>query len=324
MSELRGHASAGAGRRRYSRRCFSRSRRRAAATCLRHVPELLGGVDVLSFSRTCCRRRDDTVPAVRGSGRRSARGRDSGRCGCSKARSSPPAWSPSAPSPSCRSFSASCTSSSSPPPRCRWRCGPRSGSGRPASARRRCCSRCSASTDERRRRAFPIGSPAENILATQFFLIILNISMLFLSAAFVERQAALVDRQDALTAVNDSEARYRSVVEHQTELICRYRADTTLTFVNDAYCRFFGRTPAELHRHAVDRSRGAAGSRADALDRRAALHPGRHVFGDASGAPRGRHDRLDAVDRSGDPERGRQRRGAAGHRPRRHRPHAHA
>lgn len=37
---------------------------------------------------------------------------------------------------------------------------------------------------------------------------------------------------------------YRSIVETQTELICRYRPDTTLTFVNDAYCRYFGR-----HRH---------------------------------------------------------------------------
>jgi len=34
--------------------------------------------------------------------------------------------------------------------------------------------------------------------------------------------------------------RYRSVIEHQTELICRYLRDGTLTFVNDAYCRFFG------------------------------------------------------------------------------------
>lgn len=37
-----------------------------------------------------------------------------------------------------------------------------------------------------------------------------------------------------------SEASYRAVVEDQTELICRYKKDTTLTFVNDAYCRYFG------------------------------------------------------------------------------------
>ena len=43
-----------------------------------------------------------------------------------------------------------------------------------------------------------------------------------------------------------SEERYRNVVQTQTELICRYLPDTTLTFVNDAYCRYFGKSRAEL------------------------------------------------------------------------------
>jgi len=37
-----------------------------------------------------------------------------------------------------------------------------------------------------------------------------------------------------------SEARYRAIVEdHQTEMICRFLPDTTLTFVNEAYCRYY-------------------------------------------------------------------------------------
>ena len=40
--------------------------------------------------------------------------------------------------------------------------------------------------------------------------------------------------------------RYRSIIEHQSELICRYLRDGTLTFVNEAYCRFFGMTRKEL------------------------------------------------------------------------------
>jgi PAS domain S-box-containing protein len=36
------------------------------------------------------------------------------------------------------------------------------------------------------------------------------------------------------------EASYRAVVEDQVDLICRYRADGTLTFVNSAYVDFFG------------------------------------------------------------------------------------
>jgi PAS domain S-box-containing protein len=36
-----------------------------------------------------------------------------------------------------------------------------------------------------------------------------------------------------------SEKRYRAIVEDQTELICRFLPDGTLTFVNDAYSRYF-------------------------------------------------------------------------------------
>jgi PAS domain S-box-containing protein len=47
-------------------------------------------------------------------------------------------------------------------------------------------------------------------------------------------------------ALRESEERYRNVVESQTDLICRYLPDTTLTFVNDAYCRYFGRPREQL------------------------------------------------------------------------------
>ena len=36
-----------------------------------------------------------------------------------------------------------------------------------------------------------------------------------------------------------SEERYRNVVEDQTEFICRFTPEGNLTFVNDAYCRYF-------------------------------------------------------------------------------------
>lgn len=49
-----------------------------------------------------------------------------------------------------------------------------------------------------------------------------------------------------LNALKDSEYRYRAVVEDQTELICRYLPDCTLTFVNDAYCRYYGKSQDEL------------------------------------------------------------------------------
>lgn len=44
----------------------------------------------------------------------------------------------------------------------------------------------------------------------------------------------------------DSEKRYQAVVEDQTELICRFRPDTTLTFANRAYAEYFGHSPESL------------------------------------------------------------------------------
>lgn len=49
----------------------------------------------------------------------------------------------------------------------------------------------------------------------------------------------LTQRQLAQEALAMSEARYRAIVEDQTELICRFTPDEKLTFVNEAYCRYF-------------------------------------------------------------------------------------
>lgn len=47
-------------------------------------------------------------------------------------------------------------------------------------------------------------------------------------------------------ALRESEARYRAIVQDQTDLICRFRPDGTLVFVNEAYCRTFRRPMGEL------------------------------------------------------------------------------
>jgi len=39
--------------------------------------------------------------------------------------------------------------------------------------------------------------------------------------------------------LQESEARYKSIVESQTEVICRFKPDGTLTFCNDAFRRYF-------------------------------------------------------------------------------------
>jgi PAS domain S-box-containing protein len=56
----------------------------------------------------------------------------------------------------------------------------------------------------------------------------------------------LTERKLAEQRLRASEARYRAVVEDQSELICRYTPDFVLTFVNDAYCRHYNLTREAL------------------------------------------------------------------------------
>ena len=61
-----------------------------------------------------------------------------------------------------------------------------------------------------------------------------------------ELEKRVSDRKNAENALRQSEARYRAIVEDQSELICRYLPDGKITFVNQAYCRYFGVQPEDL------------------------------------------------------------------------------
>jgi len=56
----------------------------------------------------------------------------------------------------------------------------------------------------------------------------------------------ITDRKRADEALQLSEARYRAIVEDQTELICRYLPDGTIIFANETYCRYFDRSREEI------------------------------------------------------------------------------
>ncbi len=60
----------------------------------------------------------------------------------------------------------------------------------------------------------------------------------------------ITEKVEAENALRASEARYRAVVEDQSEFIMRWLPDGTFSFVNDAFCRFFGKSRAELIGHA--------------------------------------------------------------------------
>ena len=55
----------------------------------------------------------------------------------------------------------------------------------------------------------------------------------------------ITERRQAQEALKLSEARYRSVVEDQTEFIVRWTPDGVRTFVNEGYCRYFGQSKDE-------------------------------------------------------------------------------
>jgi PAS domain S-box-containing protein len=83
------------------------------------------------------------------------------------------------------------------------------------------------------------GSEAESLRLVGSYIGIIAGSNLLLAAAAIERRRALAD-------VLANEKRLRTVMADQTDLICRFKPDGTITFANPAYCAFHGKTEAEL------------------------------------------------------------------------------
>jgi len=66
---------------------------------------------------------------------------------------------------------------------------------------------------------------------------------------FVAQFQDVTQRKEAEEALRRSEERYRTVVERQTELVCRFLPDLTITFANEAYAAYHGRRPESLVGH---------------------------------------------------------------------------
>ena len=64
--------------------------------------------------------------------------------------------------------------------------------------------------------------------------------------------SSAIQRQKTQDQLAVSEKRYRAIVEDQTELICRYLPDMTVTFVNNAFLRYFDRSYEDTVGHTLD------------------------------------------------------------------------
>ena len=76
--------------------------------------------------------------------------------------------------------------------------------------------------------------------------VVLTIAMIPDSTKSVASIQDITDRKRADEALQLSEARYRAIVEDQTELICRYLPNGSVIFVNETYCRYFDRVREEI------------------------------------------------------------------------------
>lgn len=76
--------------------------------------------------------------------------------------------------------------------------------------------------------------------------VILTIAMIPNTRQSVTSLLDITDKKRAEEALQASEAHYRAIVEDQTELICRWLPNGRLTFVNQAFCRYFNSEREQL------------------------------------------------------------------------------
>jgi diguanylate cyclase (GGDEF)-like protein/PAS domain S-box-containing protein len=62
----------------------------------------------------------------------------------------------------------------------------------------------------------------------------------------------VTEQNESRARLTASEARYRAIVEDQTDLICRMLPDGRLTFINDAFCEYFNCESSNLLGHSVN------------------------------------------------------------------------
>lgn len=88
----------------------------------------------------------------------------------------------------------------------------------------------------------------------QTSLILLGCYIGFLAVTNMLLAAVVSEKEAALDKAEQAQQRYRTVVEDQTDLICRFDRNGRFTFVNGAFCRFHEKTAADFLGCNVERS----------------------------------------------------------------------
>lgn len=100
-------------------------------------------------------------------------------------------------------------------------------------------------TSYARLRAFEFTKDTEEvyskmILTTVFFLLLGGLTS-FIVASYTHKKASSIAEK-----LNRNEKRYRSLIETQVDLICRFTPNGEFVYVSDTYCRFFNMSRNEL------------------------------------------------------------------------------
>jgi|GEM_PF-1293008 len=88
----------------------------------------------------------------------------------------------------------------------------------------------------------------------QTSLILLGCYIGFLAVTNMLLAAVVSEKEAALEKAEQAQQRYRTVVEDQTDLICRFDRNGRFTFVNGAFCRFHEKTFSDFRDSNVERS----------------------------------------------------------------------
>ncbi|AOF83064.1 diguanylate cyclase domain protein [Methyloversatilis sp. RAC08] len=79
-------------------------------------------------------------------------------------------------------------------------------------------------------------------------LLVFSATSALIGLVVVKLQSASAAARKTLEALALNEGRYQAILEDQSDLICRFRADGHVIYVNEAYCRYFGASADDIVR----------------------------------------------------------------------------